>query len=985
MAKRLFHTLTSFVVVFVLFAMYRFLLAPLMLPEQVEKVKRPQAIDIAATPPQIKRLAEFFHPGEWESQQPIVIEKPEFAVLLQSYESTADDQLRINPCTFIFFPEGRPSDNHEKPVVILRAPDGAILDFEGGCDLARAKIGKLQGGRLLGKVTINHRDPENDPEKHFSLVTRDVELREDRLWSRQDVVFEFGKNKGRGRGLQMQFNLDPQSSGGGQETDLQTVRRVELFENVHLFLNIPAKPVLPKDPFASAVPNKPDSDGKETLVEVKCRGRFRWDSEKLIANFEDQVDVTRHHPEALPDRLICDNLAIHFERKSNPSNSTPVNSSNIVKNIDPIFLIANGSPVRIATPLWQATARGNHLEVDLKTQRLILKGEKPVSVTHQQSSLTALDIDYLPGKQGDLGTLRAVGPGRLVSAGGDGSGTPLEVSWKQNLEMKPQEQGQVISILGGGRIQHADANALQAEKIWLWLDRLPQSDTQFGKENKNARDQWIPQSALALDNVRMHGENLSAVSDRLEVWFEQRTLVDINSQRVSDGQNRFWNPIQPARNKSRPNESSQSGKSNSHYHIRGDLIQLTLAMFGQTQPTPTAASVSGSVELTEKGTDQPPITVRGDHLDLFDADTEDAVVSLTGRPARATGRAASIMGNTLHLERGSGRMWVQGTGAMQIPLNQDLEGNPLDEVAALDVTWTGRMHFDNTTIAFEKDVFAKTKNQELRTAELKVTLNQKLNFVRPVDRESIDIKQITCLGGVLLTNRELTAGQEETLDQLTTTDLTIQQPSGRLTARGPGTLTSVRNATGSQPSLLLTAGPTKTGEAKNRNKKNSINYLKVEFNRGIIGNVHNRELTFLGQILCTYGPIKHRNAVVRIDPATGPLGNQVILNCDQLTVRQMGAKKSTNRPVEMEAVGNSQLKGESFSAAGHRLTYTTGKELFVLEGAGDMYAQLSRQTDNAPASNLTAQKIYFWRTENRVQMDGVRLFDGNLPPAKIKP
>ena len=107
------------------------------------------------------------------------------------------------------------------------------------------------------------------------------------------------------------------------------------------------------------------------------------------------------------------------------------------------------------------------------------------------------------------------------------------------------------------------------------------------------------------------------------------------------------------------------------------------------------------------------------------------------------------------------------------------------------------MHFDNTTIAFEKDVLAKTKNQELRTAELKVTLNQQLNFVRPIDRDSIDIKQISCLGGVLLSNREVAEGREETLDQLTTTDLMIQQPSGRLTARGPGTLTSVRNGSGS--------------------------------------------------------------------------------------------------------------------------------------------------------------------------------------------
>ena len=125
----------------------------------------------------------------------------------------------------------------------------------------------------------------------------------------------------------------------------------------------------------------------------------------------------------------------------------------------------------------------------------------------------------------------------------------------------------------------------------------------------------------------------------------------------------------------------------------------------------------------------------------------------------------------------------------------------------------------------------------------------------------------------------------------------------------PGTVTSVRNGSGPQSSLLLTGSPKKSTPVANRTQQNSINYLKVEFRRGIIGNVHNRELTFLESVFCTYGPVKHRKEEVFVDPAMGPQGDQVVLNCDQLTVRQMGSKKGTNRPVEMEAVGNSRLLG----------------------------------------------------------------------------
>jgi len=983
MITRCLHTLISFIVVVVVFALYRFLLAPLLVPTASVETPRIEFVDFSETPPQIKRLKKYFKADDWESQQPIVIEKPEFALLLQNYEGTADDQLRIKPCTFIFFPEGRPSSKQKKPVVILRAPGGAILDFEGGCDLARAKIGQLQGGRLLGEVSIRSQDPENDPGKSFSLVTRDVELREDRLWSRQDVAFQFGKNRGRGRGLQMQFRLNNEAEPAQTNDQMRTVERVELSQDVQLFLDLPAKPLLPNDPFADSVSKQPVSQEQTTSVEVRCRGRFRWDSDKLTASFNDQVDVTRHHASALPDRLTCDALTIHFEELRNPV-SKNLKASSLDTNIQPTLLIADGTPVRISTPTWQATAQGNHLEVELKTQRLILQGDAPVTLTHQQSSLTAMDIDYRPGKQGDLGTLQATGPGRLISAGGTGNKASFEASWKQVLEMKPHDKGQVISILGGGRIQHAEASALQAEKIWLWLDRLPEAVQQQNKitQSDSAWGNWIPHSALALEKVRLHGEKLSAVSDRLEVWFEQRSNGGAGDQEASSGENTFLGSTFGSENLEGRKEHKKQDLSESHYHIQGDLIQLTLAMSGQGRPTPTAVSVSGSVELTEQGTDQPPLTVHGDHLDLFDADTPEAVVSLTGQPARATGRSASITGNTLQLERGTGRMWVRGAGAMQIPLDRDLQGNQLEEVETLGITWKGRMHFDNTTISFEEDVYAKTKNQQLHTADLKVTLNRQLNFFSPIERDSIEVKKIACLGGVHLTNREVKEGQEVTLDQLTTTDLTIEQPSGQLTARGPGAVTSVRNGATSQSPLFLTTSPAKSTPLPDRSQQNAINYLKVEFSRGLMGNVHHRELTFVERVLCTYGPVKHRKEEVFIDPAIGPRGDQIVLNCDQLTVRQMGSKKASDRPVEMEAVGNSRVNGESFSASGHRLTYTTGKELFILEGAGDTYAQLARQIKNTPPSNLTARKIYFWRTENRVQMDGVRLFNGNLPPGE---
>ncbi len=977
MLKRCLHILLSLVAVVVSYGVYSLLVAPWIVPDTRVETPRIDFRQFSKSPRQVKSLAQYFDAGDWESKQPIVIEKPEFALLLQNYESTVDEQLKIKPCTFIFFPEGRSSSVQEKPVVILQAPEGAILDFEGGCDLARAKIGHLQGGRLLGKVSIKNRDPQNDPEKLFALTTRDVELREDRLWSRDEVVFRLGTTRGHGRGLQMQFRLNSEPVSTEAGSDMQALERIELVQDVHLALNLESKPLLPADPFSKSAKEQPQQVGA-TPVEIRCAGRFRWDTAKMLATFEDQVDVIRSHPQGPPDRLTCDTLAIYFAE--NPAEArAPKKAGSFDANMSPSRLIADGNPVQISTPQWQSTAIGQHLEVEIATRRLILRGQAPVTLTHQESSLTAMDIDYRPGADDDLGTLQASGPGRLVSRGED-AGSSFEASWKKKLEMKPHEKGQVISILGGGRIQHAESSALQAEKIWLWLDRLPRSEQSETAQERTAWKNWIPHSALAVEKVRMHGDRLAAVSDRLEVWFEQRAEEDSELPENRPANNSFLGSSFSSPEKNNVNATQNPALQESQYQIRGDLIQLTVALSGQGRPSPTAASVSGNVKLIEQGTDQAPFTVHGDHLDLFDADTSEAVVSLTGQPARATGRSAAITGNTLQLERGTGRMWVRGAGTMQLPLDRDLQGKPLDTVELLDITWNGQMHFDSQTISFDKDVFAKTKNQQLRTSSLKVTLNRQLNFSQPIERDALELQQISCTGGVHLVNREVENGRELAFDQLQTDDLNIEQPSGRLVAQGPGFLTSVREGNASTSPLRLTGTADKT--SANQETKRGINYLRVDFSRGLAGNVHHRELTFLERVLCTYGPVAHRQAEVTIDPVTGPVGDQVVLNCNRLTVRQMGKPRGTARPVEMEAIGESLVTGEGFRASGNRMTYTTGKELFVLEGADGTYAQLLRQTQGAPPSNLTAQKIYFWRSENRVQMDGIRLFNGNLPPAE---
>jgi len=942
------------------------------------------------SPVQIERLKQYFSNGDWETEEPIVIEKPEFALLLQHYENTENDQLKINPCTFVFFPDGRPSAGDAKRVFIMRAPEGAVLDFEGGCDLTRAKIGRLQGGRLLGNVSITGHLSTTSPEAEFFLTTRDVELREDRLWSRQDVQFRIGNNHGRGREMQLQFNLEETKSQTTENPAMQAVEKFELLRDVKLFVELDSKQFLPDN--TSKTPDRV-ADEESSPVEIQCSGAFRLNINDMSATFNEQVEVVRHHHAALPDQLTCDQLTIYFSDNaseeaipvSTPGSATP-------SRIEVSKIIAKGNPVFVQTPSTGAEASGNYLEIEPNQRHLILRGNHRATLTQKSSTLSAVDIDFTAGEQGELGTLKATGPGRLITMLSGTKQEPLEATWKNILELQPHERGHVLSLLGGGRIQYADTSALQAEKIWLWIDKADTvkapHESVSTKTSTSAWKSFSPHSALALDNVRLHGEKISAVSDRLEVWFENDQDGGENAARADTATNNSLLGIKDTSAKSR---SAPGSAPENHYHIRGDLIQLTIAIPEKGQPAPTAATVSGNVQLIERLAEEgndPPLTVSGDHLDLLGANTLQTVVSLTGKPARATARSASITGTSLQLERGTNRIWVNGAGSMRLPIDRDFQGESLETPEPLDITWQGKMLFDGQMISFERDVLAKTKNQSLHTAQLAVTLNRQLNFSERVERNSVEIAKISCQGDVLLDAYSREEGRQISHEHLETKDLIIEQPSGRIRAKGPGRVTSVRRGSANDGLLSLTPQapsqkPAVAPTSQTQKRDDSLSYLRVEFFEGIGGNIQDRELTFNERVHCTYGPVDHWKSQVVIDPDIGPRGNEVLMTCNQLTLRQMSPSSNKQRTAEMEAVGNSFVESETFSAKGHRLTYTTGKELLVLEGTGQSFAQLLRSgQENEQPSNLTAQKIYFWRADNRVQLEGIRLFNGNVPNRK---
>jgi hypothetical protein len=84
------------------------------------------------------------------------------------------------------------------------------------------------------------------------------------------------------------------------------------------------------------------------------------------------------------------------------------------------------------------------------------------------------------------------------------------------------------------------------------------------------------------------------------------------------------------------------------------------------------------------------------------------------------------------------------------------------------------------------------------------------------------------------------------------------------------------------------------------------------------------------------------------------------------------------------------VEGKTFTARGHRVTYSEAKDLLVLEGDGRTDAQLFQQArPGASTSQTAARKIMFWPKTRRVQIDDIRFIDpgGALPvrPSGTRP
>jgi hypothetical protein len=1028
MEHRLGRTLRVFLIVLAAAGFHRLTVVPLVEPrvhdeQQSLELSPEQAAAIRARADRrLAALGDIFPAGSWEREDPIMLESRQMRLLFKQYQALPDGRVNLVPCTLVILPDRNrvADDGSEGRTLVLRVPQGAVLEFDEPLDLRQGRLARLIGGSLRGQVTIRGTPSSPGADDDIEIVTRDVELEEFEVRTAEMVQFRYGRSTGSGRALLAR--LLPRPGASDQGPSIGGIDSIRLDRDVRMRLEGMQGGLLPgqKQPAAGAI-GEPGSAGDAAPVLVTCRGGLCLNVSANVITCEDQVEVVRTVPGGSTDQLACELLAIMLGRQEPAAGGSGGKSE-----LKPIEIQAKGTPVVARSSGAGLEARAARLGYEIATRRILLDGEEPVSLVARGTEMEARSIDYVPGPSSAPGSLMAVGPGwlRTRSAGSP----PVQARWQKWLRMRPDGEGHVASIAGDAEVAVETQGRLSGSEMHLWLELAKATSPNGGTPAAVAPDAGNagpdlsgvrPTRMLARGMVEVEAEQLAARTDRMEVWFRKQEpsiatplgIAQQPSAAVAGQGSAGANPAGAAAPKPHGQKSPSSGRM----VATAALVRGLVSMAGNKSEL-EEMSLEGQVHVVEEPREQAAAAVRdvaaeagmeirGDQMQLTRPTRFDARAIVSGRPAEVRGRGLDLQGPLIDFDRGRNRLTVDGAGRLKVPLAAGVGGfesfgftggmSPAPATPApaavggaaaaaqpgsLDVNWQGRMDFDGLTARFVDRVVTVSGGTAVRAGSLDVVFNRPIEFSagQPQPAARPDVARIACGSGVRIESESAAQDGGKSVEQLFVRDLVIDRTTGNVTGTGPGRLASTRF--GQPPGMALPTGPQTPGAAAApvaAAQPDELTYLGVDFQRGMRGNINRRVMEFHQRVEAIWGPVAKWGDTLDPRAAAGLPPRVVTISSDVLGVGQAppapGQKRSS---IEMAAGGNVLVEGESFTARSARLTWSEAKDLLVFEGDGRSDAQLYRQAKvGAATSSASAGKILYWRAINRVDVDDARYLD----------
>jgi hypothetical protein len=378
------------------------------------------------------------------------------------------------------------------------------------------------------------------------------------------------------------------------------------------------------------------------------------------------------------------------------------------------------------------------------------------------------------------------------------------------------------------------------------------------------------------------------------------------------------------------------------------------------------------------------LKVRGEASEHRSGTTPDAIVHVVGQPAKISARGMSMQGDAIHLHRGENRVWIDGPGDATFPLPQKIPpaGRPVEPPQYMRVTWQRKMNFDGLTVRLEEDVQARTPTQLVLCGLLDAKLSERIDFTNPQQGQKPALAEMKLDGGVYLENRTLDlAGLQTSFDTLETPNLYLNQVTGAMKAVGKGKLLTIRKGAIKVPGAdVPPIGVPPLGGAAGA-PQTGLTHLLVSFQRGMTGDLHKRTVQFEQNVETIYTKVpdwRDRLTIEMIDQrGLAVLGEQgILMTSDALQVVQALPPSGGDPWYELLAEGNTRVDGRVFTARAHRISYTSAKDMLVVNGDGRTDAELWYQQKGAAAHSYQAARLFkYWPKTGDIEVEDARVID----------
>lgn len=730
-------------------------------------------------------LTGYFPDDGWEWQPCTILETKHARILFQDHKVLDDGAVELTPFSMVLNSRTKIVDGRSVAAqpIILRAPEGARLKFERPLS-ASGDMGELEHGQLIGEVQIFR--PASSPGKNDSLymVTQNVQVSPERIFTLYDCNFRFGESYGRGKRLTVDL-FGPTADSPRDSPTFAGIERIELARVYELYLHREQKTRLyapGKEPRDSDLLG----DTQRSFL-ITSDGPMHLDFLTRTASFQDKVLVRSAAGDQ--DQLSCDKLTVVFS-KSSSADPGALHDDRAKPQVQRLVAEGRpGQPAVITSVSRKAQVVARNIDYNLIENRVTLTADDDVSITRNDQRIQAREIRYRFTDDGRIGEAVMMGPGSMSHPGENGK-DQIICHWQKKLTLQ-EDNGKKVLSMDRGRIE-MNVTTVQADQMHLWVWEVPEP----AEEGKKQRWRFEPAKMFATGDVTIESPDLAGRCTeaaafwpepaltarhqpsqvfvaryrpvaRTSTWQEPQGTYQEDSrnnalswQSSTTASGLAWqNQAQPSGHE-RPSvywqEDSQTSMvrpasghqdetpSRSMTHFVGSQIQLQMRG-GNRRGEVQELTVEGDVVVRQKqsdsgGVEKTSLEIRGQKLRVMTQPGERYRLFVSGRQdAEATVRMENIQmrGNLIHLDQAANRLWIEGPGQMQmagtgLATNQapPLQGDQFRQESGLlssgdtTVQWQGGMVFDGQVIYFETAVVSNSRQTDRRDASITTTASR---------------------------------------------------------------------------------------------------------------------------------------------------------------------------------------------------------------------------------------------------------------------